>query len=75
MQQVASESWVEVEQEDEKKKIHKVPDQTSHMNYQRMHYRAKRNPEAELKGFQARVLEKILKKLVDEYGLVNYRHT
>lgn len=70
MQQAVAEAKAEVEQENKQNEIADAPQKPKRVNYQGMHYRAKDNPEAELKGVQARVMEKTMKKIANQFGLV-----
>ena len=70
IQQAVAEAQDEVERETEQNKAEDKPRRPSHVNHQSLHYRARENPEAELKGLQARVLEKTMKKIADKSGLV-----
>ena len=70
VQQAVAEAQDEVERETKQNKAEDKPQRPSPVNHQAMHYRALENPEAELKGLQARVLEKTMKKIADKSGLV-----
>ena len=72
IQRAVAEARAEVEQENQKNKAEDTSQSSGHVTYQGMHYRARPNPEAELKGDQAKILERTVKKIADEYGLVYF---
>ena len=70
IQQTVAEARAEVEQENQQNRAEDTTQRSGHMTYQGMHYRARPNPEAELKGDHAKILERTVKKIADVYGLV-----